>query len=217
MEPVAGRGAGLVGELVREGDYWTVAFDGREFRARHSKGIGYLAELLSRPGVPLSALELAAGSAPGRTPEEHAVAAGFGSVEGDLGPILDEQAKAAYRSRLEDLQAERDEAEAFHDPERAERARAEYDTVAGALASALGLGGRDRRAGSPAERARVNVTRAIRAAIEHLGEHDPALGEYLTASVMTGRDCLFNPGRASPVQWTTSPRPPDPAGSSSRR
>jgi pimeloyl-ACP methyl ester carboxylesterase len=212
MEPVAGGGAGLVGELIREGDYWTVVFAGREFRVRHSKGIGYLAELLSRPGVPLSALELAAGSAPGRTPEEHVVAAGFGSVEGDLGPILDERAKAAYRRRLDDLQAEREEAETFHDPERAERARAEYDTVARALASALGLGGRDRRAGSPAERARVNVTRAIRAAIEHLGEHDPALGEYLTASVMTGRDCLFNPGRASPVQWTTSPRPPDPGG-----
>ena len=60
MEPVAGGGAGLVGELIREGDYWTVVFAGREFRVRHSKGIGYLAELLSRPGVPLSALELAA-------------------------------------------------------------------------------------------------------------------------------------------------------------
>ena len=103
------------------------------------------------------------------------MAAGFGGVEGDLGPILDEQAKAAYRERLADLQAERDEAEAFHDSERAERARAEYDAVAAELAAALGLGGRDRRAGSPAERARLNVTRAIRAAIEHLGEHDPAL------------------------------------------
>ncbi len=212
MEPATGRGAGPVGELVREGDYWTVAFDGREFRARHSKGIGYLAELLSRPGVPLSALELAAGSAPGRTSEEHAVAAGFGGVEGDLGPILDEQAKAAYRERLADLQAERDEAEAFHDSERAERARAEYDAVAAELATALGLGGRDRRAGSPAERARLNVTRAIRAAIEHLGEHDPALGAYLAAAVMTGRECVYSPDRGSPVQWTTSPRPPDPRG-----
>ena len=210
MEPATGRGAGLVGELVREGDYWTVAFDGREFRARHSKGIGYLAELLSRPGVPLSALS-AAGSA--RT-DPRGARGRCRLRERRRRPRTDpgRAGQGRLSKSLEDLQAERDEAEAFHDPERAERARAEYDTVAGALASALGLGGRDRRAGSPAERARVNVTRAIETAIEHLGEHDPALGEYLTASVMTGRDCLFNPGRASPVQWTTSPRPPNPSG-----
>src|ERR1700733_16120133 len=81
MEPATGRGVGLVGELVREGDYWTVAFGGREFRARHSKGIRYLAELLSRPGVPLSALELAAvGSAPGAPSERHPGDAGADGV-----------------------------------------------------------------------------------------------------------------------------------------
>jgi pimeloyl-ACP methyl ester carboxylesterase len=216
MEPATGGGSALVGELVREGDYWTVVFDGRELRVRHSKGLGYLAELLSRPGVSLSALELAAGSALGVGPISERDAAGAGAaaaagvtgVESDLGPALDAAAKAAYRRRLDELEVDRQEAEAFHDPERAERARTEYDAVAAELGAALGLGGRDRRAGSPAERARLNVTRAIRAAIDHLGEHDAALGAYLTAAVTTGRACAYSPDRASPVQWTTSTRAP---------
>ena len=73
----------------------------------------------------------------------------MGSVEADLGPVLDPRAKAAYRRRLDELQADRDEAEAFNDPERAERARSEYDAVAAELgprsASAAATGGRARR------------------------------------------------------------------------
>lgn len=212
MEPATGGGARLVGELVREGDYWTVAFDGREFRVRHSKGLGYLAVLLNRPGVEVAALELAGGSSSSRSSEREAAAAGAGSIEADLGPVLDPRAKAAYRRRLDELEADRDEAEAFNDPERAERARSEYDAVAAELGSALGLGGRDRRAGSPAERARLNVTRAIRAAIEHLAEHDQSLGAHLMATVMTGRACAYRPDRASPVQWATSTRPAERLG-----
>ena len=209
MDPATG-GVGLVGELVREGDYWTVVFEGREFRVRHSKGLGYLAVLLGRPGVDVSALELAGGAAVGReAAQPDAADAGAGSIEGDLGPVLDARAKAAYRRRLDELQAERDEAEAFDDAEGAERARNEYAAVAAELGSALGLGGRDRRPGSPAERARLNVTRAIRAAIEHLGEHDASLAAHLGTNVHTGRVCVYRPDRAAVVQWTTSTRPPE--------
>ena len=34
------------GELVREGEFWTLAFRGRTVRLRDSKGVGYLSELL---------------------------------------------------------------------------------------------------------------------------------------------------------------------------
>lgn len=81
---------------------------------------------------------------------------------GDAGALLDAQAKAAYRRRLQDLRADADEAEAMGDGERAARARQEIDALAHELARAVGLGGRDRRAAAPAERARVNVSRAIK-------------------------------------------------------
>src|SRR5690606_36281001 len=81
---------------------------------------------------------------------------------GDAGELLDGQAKAAYKARIEDLRAEIDEAESFNDPVRGAAAREELDFITRELARAVVLGGRDRSSGSHAERARLNVTRAIR-------------------------------------------------------
>ena len=119
-------GTGLTGELVREGDYWSVAFDQRQLRVRDSKGMGYLAELLGRPDVEVPALELAGAVSGDRMSTPQAAQEGLSSGLGaDLGPRLDAQAKTAYRQRLEELQAELDEAEEFHDPERVARVRDE--------------------------------------------------------------------------------------------
>ncbi len=41
--------------LLREGDYWSILFDGQLVRLRDSKGMRYLAELLRRPGEPVAA------------------------------------------------------------------------------------------------------------------------------------------------------------------
>ncbi|HKR98726.1 MAG TPA: hypothetical protein VJU79_04350, partial [Candidatus Dormibacteraeota bacterium] len=56
------------------------------------------------------------------------------------------------------------------------------------------LGGRDRRTGAAAERARVNVTRALRSAVERIAEQDEALGHHLNTCVRTGAFCSYNPG-----------------------
>jgi hypothetical protein len=47
------------------------------------------------------------------------------------------------------------------------------------------------------ERARVNVTRAIRSAIRRIGEVDRDAGHYLESTVVTGTYCLFDPQRSS--------------------
>jgi pimeloyl-ACP methyl ester carboxylesterase len=201
-------GAITSAELVREGEYWTVAFDGRELRVRDSKGMGYLAELLSHPEQEIEALALAGGRSSERASVAEVADAGLTLSSGsDVEPLLDEQAKRAYRVRLEDLRGEIDEADAFHDPERAANARAEYAAVAEELAGATGLHGRDRRAGTSGERARLNVTRAIRSAIARVSEHNKALGEHLSSCVHTGRMCVYRPDRRSPVAWTVSKRP----------
>ena len=61
------------------------------------------------------------------------------------------------------------------------------------LAAAFGLGGRDRRAASAAERARLNVTRAVRAAIAKLAEALPEAGAALDRRVRTGLYCAYEP------------------------
>ena len=69
------------------------------------------------------------------------------------------------------------------------------------LARAVGLGGRDRRAASAAERARVNVTRTVAAVLKRITAGSPALGEHLTATVRTGYFCSYTPDPRKPVVW----------------
>ncbi len=52
-----------------------------------------------------------------------------------------------------------------------------------------------------AERARVNVTRAVRSAIKRIAQYDPGLSAELTASVRTGAHCAYEPDLRRPRRW----------------
>jgi len=194
------RPAAAAATLRPEGEYWSVAFGDAAFRLKDSKGLGYLARLVAESGREFHALDLVtetAGGGPAARPDDGlSVDAGGGT-----GPALDATAKAAYRSRLADLEATIDEAEAAGDSERAARARDERDAIAVELAGAVGLGGRDRPTASAAERARLNVTRALRSAVARIGEHSPELGTHLDRSVRTGIFCAYEPDPQSRVEW----------------
>jgi tetratricopeptide (TPR) repeat protein len=180
----AARAPGTEAALEREGEYWVARFAGREVRLRDRKGIGYLAQLVEHPHRELSALELS-GAGP----------------EGDAGELLDAEAKRSYRRRLEELREEMEEAERWNDLERVERASAELEFVSSELSRAVGLGGRDRRAASAAERARVSVTRAIRSAIASVEAEHAELGAHLAAAVRTGTHCRYAPEAGAEVAW----------------
>ena len=89
-----------------------------------------------------------------------------------------------------------------NDLARSERAAVELDAVVEHLASALGLGGRDRAVGGTAERARQAVTRRLRATIRRIGEEHDVLGRHLEASVRTGSFCVYRPEQ--PTRWDVS-------------
>jgi tetratricopeptide (TPR) repeat protein len=196
-------GSGADGVFRREGEYWSVAFDGTAVRLRDSKGMAYLARLLADPGREFHVLDLvgagrAATRAAGREDGPTVRAA---EAFGDAGAILDPTAKAAYRNRLVELEADIDEAQARGDADAAERARTEREFLVRELASAVGLGGRDRVAASASERARVNVTRAVRAALVRISEQAPSLGRHLAATVRTGTYCAYVPDPRQPTVW----------------
>jgi tetratricopeptide (TPR) repeat protein len=192
----------------REGEYWTVAYDGSVVRLRDAKGLRLLAQLLAHPGREFHAIDLEAAD---RRTSPAAISGprpGIGERGltvrpdlGDAGVLLDAAAKAAYQTRVKELRGELEEAEAFHDPSRAAKARVELDFVVRELARAVGLGGRDRRAASHAERARLNVTRAIRAAMANLARDNPSLGRHLAATIRTGRYCSYTPDPHAPISW----------------
>ncbi|MEA2615116.1 MAG: hypothetical protein QOE72_899 [Chloroflexota bacterium] len=189
----------------REGAYWTIAFEGSLFRLPDSKGLHHLARLLAHPGADLHVLQLVDLDRNGGVPARAAGAdlKGLTVTGGDgVSEILDTQARHAYARRLEELRAEVEEAASFNDPERATRARIEIDALTEQLASALGLGGRSRRVYDDAERARVNVTKRIRAAIAAVAEHDPRLERHLRGAIRTGVFCSYAPAPEATASWS---------------
>lgn len=190
--------------LRREGEMWAIALDGETRHVRHTKGMEHLARLLAAPGKEFHVLDLVGAGAGAPATQTAAAAAQAGlsvGSGGDAGALLDDAAKRAYRERIADLETDLAEAERFHDDERAARARAEIDFVVSELSAAVGLGGRDRRAASDAERARVNVTRAIRSAVKRITEQDPNVGRHLDVSVRTGLFCRYDPDPGSTIAW----------------
>jgi predicted ATPase len=189
-----------------EGEYWTVSFAGSTCRLKDGRGLHYIARLLHQPHQEVHVLSLITVSAdlnegPGETPFLEGSSLPFDSTEGDAGEMLDPQARAAYKRRVSELREELAEAEHFHDLGRSERLSAELDFLSQELARAVGLGGRARRAGSPTERARVNVTRAIKLALHKISEHHGALGRHLASTIKTGTYCSYTPDARMPITW----------------
>jgi hypothetical protein len=183
--------------LAREDDNaWVVSCGETSFRLRDTKGLRYLADLIEHPGIERHVLDLVELADP--------VDAGGAETRrrlGDAGPLIDSQAKAAYRRRIEELREEVHEAETLGHYDRAATLQRELDAIVHELASALGLGGRDRHAASVAERARLNVTRAIRAAIARIEQWDERAGRALDQDISTGCYCSYEPKKGNLVRW----------------
>jgi len=123
--PVVGPTTGCA--FRREGEYWTIVYEGAVLRLRDAKGLQYLAHLLACPGERLAAADLVATTAP---------------------------------------------------------AGGEVST-------------------NP-ERARLAVTKRVKAAIARIGEHHRALGYHLATSIKTGHQCAYLPDPQRLMNWQTT-------------
>ncbi|MEO6029628.1 MAG: alpha/beta hydrolase [Candidatus Binatia bacterium] len=188
----------------REGEYWTLIFDGAVCRVRDAKGLHHILRLLRDPGLQFAPAELLAElEPPPPSSAEHARGADLHAAAlGDAGPVLDAKAKLVYRSRLTDLREELADAERSHDPARAGAARTEIEFLARELSAAVGLGGRDRKSSSAAERARLTVTKRIKDALGRIRASHPALARHLDATIKTGSLCAYGLDPADRVAWS---------------
>ncbi|WP_181775277.1 ATP-binding protein [Amycolatopsis pittospori] len=171
-------------EFRRVDAVWTLHFDGVTTRLPDSKGLRDLHFLLGRPGSEVTAVRLL-------DPAGGEVVVAAKSLGGDA--VLDDEAKARYRARLDELDELIDTATDLGQDERAAALDRERDTLLSELRSAAGLGGRTRRLGDEAERARKTVTARIRDTLRKLDEQHPALAAHLRASVTTGSSCRYSP------------------------
>lgn len=189
-----------------EGDYWSVAYGPESFRVRSTRGLLCIAYLLEHPGSQVHASELARLMAqPETAPNQFANAAPDDSSRrvdlGDAGEILDAQALASYKRRRLELSELLEGAKAAGDVKHAGEAEEEIEALDRELTRAIGLGGRIRRAGSHAERARVNVTRAVKASLKIIARRSPALGRHFAATIRTGTFCSYKPDPRLPIAW----------------
>ncbi|MCT2590783.1 AAA family ATPase [Streptomyces sp. N2-109] len=174
-----------------DGQVWTLRYAGRTAHVRDAKGLHDLRVLLGRPGVEVPATELLAPSAAHE-------AAGPRRLGAD--PLLDEQARATYRDHVRKLDDAIHEAVARNDEHRAAALDEERSALLDELRRATGLGGRPRRLGDDAERARQAVTARIRDVLRKLGTAHPELHEHLAAALSTGAQCSYRPG--TPIRWS---------------
>ena len=176
------------GQFLRDGDIWLLELDGHAVRLPDAKGLRDLHMLVANPGIDIPATTLLDPSHSG------AVAVGADDV-------LDERARVAYRQRLDDLDAAIARALERGDDESAQRLDLEQAAIIAELRAATGLGGRGRRLGDDAERARKAVTGRIRDSLRRLDDRHPALAGHLDASITTGSSCRYDPSET--VSWRT--------------
>lgn len=193
----------LEGSLfLRQDDYWIIRYHGHTAFLKATRGLHYLAVLLGNSGREFHVRELLAGPLDASTLT--AAVAMRGNVIGRLSagvPVLDTEAKAACKFRLNELRQDLNKAERFNDFQRKTEVQNEMQAIADYLAAAVGLGGRDRRTSSDTERARSAVTKCIKKAIKKIGGAIPSLGYHLAARIKTGYFCSYNPHPDRPVPW----------------
>lgn len=175
--------------LRRDGTDWLLQAGPEQARLRDSRGLHYLRALLAAPGSEIPALDLVAGRS--------------GRVRSDSGPLLDAPARNVYRRRIRQLDDELASADRTGDSIAAENAHREREALIGELRRATGLAGRPRRATADAERARVNVTRTLRATIDRITIAAPIAGAHLNDSIRTGTRCRYQPAPGGPDRWRT--------------
>jgi pimeloyl-ACP methyl ester carboxylesterase len=185
----------------REGDYWTVSWGGKVVRLKDAKGLHYIAYLLGNPGRQVLARELAAAGTATGNQRPSIDPSDTAADLGDAGTLLDAKAREQYRLRIGELREELAEAAQLNDTWRAARLRSELESLGDQLVAAVGLGGRHRKAAAHSERARLMVTKAIKAAIAKIRASDSSLGRYLATSIKTGNCCAYDPGTSPPPSW----------------
>lgn len=184
-------GAALAGEapsagvFIRDGDMWTLIYRGRSVRFRDSLGFAYLHRLVQEPARRIPSIALAGGL----------------GIE-DAGLEGDGATRAAQRL-ADELRAEMEEARLRREFARVRHLQARIESVGVELGLLSGRGAASEGAPQCAERARLNVSRAIVAALRRIAGYHPDLGAHLRATVRTGRFCVYAPDPRVPMRWET--------------
>jgi hypothetical protein len=152
--------------------------------------------LLASPGKAISVLDLYHAGTLDESQRTALMASGLA--------VGDHQAVAAYRTALQDLDDELEEAREWADESRLAALAEQRDLLLSQIKSMIGVGGKLRRANDPLRRPRDNVTKAIRRTMDNLRTaHMTDLAKHLDAALVFGGEITYQP--TEPIIWETRP------------
>ena len=155
---------------------WKIIFDHHEISLPDSKGLQDIAALLKKPFQEISCLEL------------------MGAVQDEEGvELIDQKAREEIKAKINSLSEDIEEADSMQDSERSAQLREEYDQLVDHLSGSLGLGGKSRKTGATAERARTAIAWRIKSALKKIEKTHPSLARHLSNSIKTGTACSYKP------------------------
>jgi hypothetical protein len=160
----------------KEGDFWSIRFDGKTIRLKDGKGPVYLSYLLSQPGHDFPAVELL----------KAVSGAAVVTARSSAGTAIDEKARTQYKTRALEIQDELADARKLNDSGRVAALQEELEKIAGQMTAATGLGGRRRLVGDTSEKARKSVSAAVSRTVRQAGAANSSLGKHLQKHVSSG-------------------------------
>jgi|GEM_PF-4259511 len=113
--------------------------------------------------------------------------------------VIDQQARQNYMRRLEELAADRYEAERNEDESWLERVDRETDQITDELLKSTGLGGKTRKLGDDIQNIRRRIAKTINEVIEKINENDSQLARHLKNSIHTNIEMCYRPDRE--IAW----------------
>ena len=183
--------------FYEEGDFWLVGLPGKEKPIKKTDGLSYIHFLLHYPNLfftpafvynkGVSIIENGVLT----TPEQLEKLNAFGLEK------LDEKTRKAYNLRIEELKRDL-ESEHYEGPEEALDKKNEKQELTYALTKSVV---RDPK--SPKERARVNITKRIKNALNKILVEIPEMKRYLNEStIKTGDNLSYRPLLDQTPEWT---------------
>lgn len=193
------------GRFRREADYFEVEYAGRTLHLKDSKGLRYLALLLSFPDRDFAVMEMLR-LIDGATTDDASLAEAFDAGltshrRHDGSSLEDRRSLEEYRRHWRDLSEQLADAERDHDLGRVAAIREQLEAFERLVRSATAPGGRSRRFTDEAERARQAVQKAIAGCIRRIRRGHPRLADHLETHVKTGSTCCYRRSGARAVVW----------------
>lgn len=196
--------------IAKEGDIWTITFRGNSVRLGDLTGLTYIVYLLQHPNESISATQLVEIRTEKQTSGLHNAMSKQQIEEegliqvvnlGDSGEAADPKTRKEVRTRLLEIEEEKMEAERLADSEKYDELEEKTEQLKRYLSRNYGQGNRPRRAGSHADRMRVNVNRAIQRVVGKIRKQNEALAAYLKSTIKTGYQVSYTPDPNNPVSW----------------